>query len=156
MQVVGGHLTPCVSWHTVMKTLEHWARRQKQRSSSWDPLLLCDLWPDKWQFDPRFLSGKMCPWDNTTQHTHTLHSKALCHLTLFIVTDNGKKWKYRKQLYPCMVPALTWWERSSPAMFFSVSLWNIYNAKMGSWSMQCVVLAGWNHEWTWKALVSVA
>ena len=30
-----------------------------------------------------------------------------------------------------MAPAFTWWEHSSPALLFSVSLWNIWNAKTG-------------------------
>jgi len=105
-------------------------------ASAWPltPRMTISAWP----WFPR--PSKMSP--ERRQKLTRSHSDAVFWEADF-VSDNGGKWKHRKQLSPCMAPAVTWWERSSPAMLFSVSLWNIHNAKMGSRSMQRVVRAGW-------------
>lgn len=139
-------LTASVSQLRVIKRQEHRALKLKKKARScWDPLLV-------WLLTPQMIilvypvpcQSKCCWRDNTSRHTLTIWS---CHLGDWLCHWLWGEMEIQKTIIPLHGSR---WELSSPAMLFSVSLWNIYNAKTGSRSMQRVILAGWNHEWTWS------
>lgn len=170
--LLGGHL---VSWQPpgfqAQSNEEAGTRSMATENRAVPVETLCflsNLWPRQWQFlcNPRILSVKNVavetrqPPPNPHTHTGVRSRPEACllfgRLTLFIAADNGGKWKYRKQLYPCLAPALTWWERSSPAMLFSVSPLKYLECKDGVSEHAARCSHRLNPRWTWGALVNVA